>query len=263
MAYMRLRVAAVLFGLLMIASLGCIDKPTTHEGSESKPAKSSDPAGSGSGVIMSPGSSDVATDPADINMTVAEYLLALKKGDGDSKYGGHYIIVTGLLQWYGHTKDQPYFIMDGTDLTFICPEGHLATKALPGQKTTLRGIWSGGKHGVEAWQFVKADGSPPAVVEADALAKQLATNAKAAAQQWGIYKSLIITGQITEVESKGAILFSPVGQVPRLICWLNPDTLREPEKVEFKVGQKVVLIGRFDALDKQLKIWEFVKFNAQ
>jgi hypothetical protein len=213
---------------------------------------------------MSPGSTDVATDLADVNMTVADYVAALKKGDGDSKYNGHNINLTGTAQGYGHTPDnQPYFLMAGTTLTFICPEGHLATKALPQQNTFLKGMWDGSKHGVAAWGFVRADGAGPVSVEADLLANKIAKDPKGAAQQYGIYASILLSGQIYEVQTKGALLLSPVGQVPRLICWLNPDTLREPDKVEFKVGQKVVLVGRYDALDKQLKIWEFVKSAGQ
>lgn len=268
MAYMRIRVAAALFGLSMIVALGCIDKPGTDgSSSESKPAsKSSDPAGgSGSGIVMTPGSGDSPSDLVDINMTVAEFTVEAKKNTADAKFGGRYIAVTGPVEWYGHTKDKtPYFVMAGSDLPFICTEGHLAQKALPGQKTVLRGKWIAPKHGVEAWTIMSVDSNTsPLNLQAVSLAQRIAVTPKGAAEQYGIYKSIMINGKIADINTNGALLLTPVGQVPKILCWLNPDTLNEPGKVEFKVGQDVLLIGWYDALGKGQKIWEFVRFGLQ
>jgi hypothetical protein len=222
------------------------------------------PGTSSSSKGSNPPGSSVAAGP-DVDLTVDEYVQAIgKAAESDKVYHDRFINITGTLGWYGRMLpaqgSKSYFLFEGFQDRFNCPEDKLPSKALPGQTVVLRGKWTHPIFGVENWTFVKASGDGPPEVKAEDLLKELSENLAEAKRRWAD-KIIVVSGKIQDLP-KGGINFAPPGKEPRLICWFYDQSLTTPTgRIKFQKGQQVKLVGKFEELSGQVGICELIELK--
>jgi hypothetical protein len=211
-------------------------------------------------------SSSVSAQP-DIDMTLEKYLQELALRDQSDKiYHDRTIKLTAKVSWYGRELPaqggKSFFLLDGTQEKFLCPEDKLPSKALPGQQIVLRGKWTHSIFGVESWTFVSASGEGPPKISADQLAKDLAADTEATKQKWGD-KLMVVNGEITDLPA-GGFLLTPPGKDPKVLCWFYGHVLEQPKgkpKITLRKGQKITVVGKYEALGGQIGLCEIVELS--
>ncbi len=261
MRHLRVTRARILSALLLIpVTVGCggkTDTPPTQSGpanttpaSTTQTPTSGGTKGAGPEVPAPPPAEDLTKAKPDVVFEAAKLTNELRENSGAflEKYSGKVIEIGGKVVGYDQTSRGDtgrLFIGPGINI-YECADPRPMTKAMPGQKVTLRGMCKPGL-GVNQWTIVAVEGDPPPTVSAEQLAKEYKENEDKTAEKYR-GKHLIVTGSIQELKKEIGtnVTLTPPGQKPAVVCFFGGDFERIAEQSElFKSGKSVRVLGEW------------------